>query len=102
MTSEEAAAPPWRVYTWGEIDEPDRTRILRRSLDKSFDPGLLDEVRELIDDVRAHGDAAVSRALERFDRCTVEPDRLRVEPEEIEAAAHGLGEDLRSAIRYGI
>ena len=75
-----ARPPALAGLPWSEIAEEDRTRILRRSIDSSFDPELLDAVGELIEDVRAHGDAAVSRALERFDRCTVAPDRLRVEP----------------------
>jgi histidinol dehydrogenase len=93
---------PWRVYAWSEIGEEDRTRILRRSTGSTFDPELLDDVRTLIEDVRVNGDAAVSRALERFDHCTVAPDRLRVERSEIEAAAGRVSEELRRAIRYGL
>jgi histidinol dehydrogenase len=104
MTSEDPAAPgaPWQLHTWGAMAKADRDRILRRSIDGSFDPELLDGVRALIEDVRDHGDAAVSRALERFDRCDVPPDRLRVERDEIDAAASRCSDELRRAIRYGI
>ena len=100
--SESAADAPWSVYTWSEIADDDSTRILRRSTEASFARELLDSVGELIDDVRARGDAAVSAALERFDGCTVAPDRLRVGPEEIASAVGHLDDALKRAIRTGL
>jgi histidinol dehydrogenase len=96
------AAAPWRVYRWSEMAESDRKRILRRSVDAIFGAELLESVRELIEDVRANGDAAVVRALERFDRCTVAPEDLRVSPDELAASEGALVEDLKRAIRYGL
>jgi len=101
-TQQSPPGVPWRVYSWGTIAAEDRSRILRRSIEGIFEAGLLDGVRALIEDVREHGDAAVSRALERFDRATVAPDRLRVERDEIAAAASRCSEELKRTIRYGI
>ena len=43
-------------------------------------------VRGIIDDVRARGDKAVFELEEKFDKCILSKDTLRVSPEEIEAA----------------
>jgi histidinol dehydrogenase len=94
--------PPWRLYRWQEIEADDRTRILQRSAEATFDTELLRSVREIVDDVRANGDAAVLRALDRFDGCSLPPAELQVSAEELENAGHQLDEPLKRAIRYGL
>ena len=69
------------------MDEPARAALCARGLAEIFDPQLRQSIVELIEDVRVRGDAAVSDALARFDRIEIAPDRLRVTPEEIDAAA---------------
>jgi histidinol dehydrogenase len=93
---------PWQLYRWNEIADADRQRILRRSIENIFDEGLLNSVRELIEQVRTEGDAAVVAALERFDHCTIGTDQLRISPDEFEAAASSLDADLKNAIRFGV
>lgn len=92
----------WREYTWATMGPVDRRRIMARSNGKVFDPALLASVAEILEDVRANGDAACSRLLARFDGCEVPPDGLRVSSEEIEAAPGQVPEPVREAIRYGI
>ena len=75
-----------RRLHWSEMDESARAELLHRGLDEIFDPALRTSIVELIDDVRVHGDAAVCRALARFDRIELEPHQLRVSADEIEAA----------------
>lgn len=59
-------------------------------------------VREIIRDVRARGDEAVSDITARVDGVTVAPDALRVPPEQIEEARRSLPKDLLQAVRYAI
>jgi histidinol dehydrogenase len=93
---------PWRLHRWQEIEADDKTRILQRSVEKIFQTELLRSVTEIIDDVRVNGDAAVSRALEQFDGCSLPPSQLRVPAEALETAGQQLDEALKRAIRYGL
>ena len=53
-------------------------------------------VREIVEDVRARGDAAVRDYLRRFDG--VEVERLEVTPEELAAAEAAVNEEFRQAV----
>ncbi|MCB0999099.1 MAG: histidinol dehydrogenase [Acidimicrobiales bacterium] len=75
-----------RRMRWASMSAADRAALLHRGLDEIFDPELRRSIGELIDDVRQHGDAAVCRALARFDRIELRPEQLRVSAAEIEAA----------------
>jgi histidinol dehydrogenase len=55
-------------------------------------------VATIIADVRAEGDAALLRYTERFDRVALTADRLRVGPDEIEAAVAGIAPSLMAAL----
>ena len=68
------------------MDDAARTALLHRGLDDIFDPDLRRSIGELIEDVQENGDAAVCRALARFDRIEVSPHELRVSADEIDAA----------------
>ena len=70
--------------------------MLARGLDAIFDPALRSSIVELIEDVRARGDAAVCDAMERFDGIEVAPDELRVTDDEIQAAR--VDDDVDRAI----
>ena len=48
------------------------------------------QVREILAEVRAGGDAALRRLTARFDGVEVPPERLRVDPRDLEAARAGL------------
>ena len=63
-------------------------RIKRSELGASrpeLRPGLEEEVRAILEEVRREGDLAVRRLGERFDG--VDPGSLRVDPAEVEASA---------------
>ncbi|WP_150308057.1 histidinol dehydrogenase [Planctomonas psychrotolerans] len=88
--------------TWKSMSADDRADLTTRGLEKIFDPALRESVLEILDDVRENGDAALLRALEKFDGCTVAPDRIRVQPEEFAAAREALSEEMIAAIRDSI
>ncbi len=56
-------------------------------------------VRGIIDDVRARGDKAVFELEEKFDKCILSKDTLRVSPEEIEAAYKELDPEFVEVVR---
>ncbi len=94
---------PIRVIgVWDELGDDERSRALDRGLAQIFDPALRDGVAEIIEDVRANGDAAVARALRRFDRCDVDAAALRVTDDEFAAARKSVSPALLEAIRDGI
>jgi histidinol dehydrogenase len=90
------------IGRWGDMDEAQREETTRRGLDKIFDPELRRSIGELIEDVRQHGDEAVSRALKKFDGCDVARDGLRVTEEECDRARRQISPELLAAIRDGI
>ena len=98
----ESFAAPMPVLIWSGLDEAGRSHLLGRGADKIFDPALRESVRQIVEDVRANGDAAVVRALARFDRCEVRADQLRISEDELEAATRLVSEEVRKAIRVGI
>jgi len=93
---------PLAVIRWDEADDERRSRLLRRGLDKIFDPALQESIRAIVEDVRANGDAAVCRALKQFDGCDIAPDRLLVSDAELDRAERGLSADLVAAMRVAI
>jgi histidinol dehydrogenase len=93
---------PFPVYRNEELAGEARATLMARSTAAVFDPTLNDGVREIVADVRENGDAAVLRALERHDGVVCPPERLRVAPEEIAAAASSIPDELASAVRTGI
>ncbi len=65
-------------------------------------PERATQVAEIINEVRADGDAAVIRLTERFDRAELRPDELRVDPREIEASLGVLEPDVLRGLRTAI
>jgi histidinol dehydrogenase len=78
------------------MSEDDRSDLIARGLDAIFDPDLRASIAELIEDVRARGDAAVCDALARFDCIDVSPHGLRVTDDELDGAR--VDEDVDRAI----
>ena len=87
-----------RVVEWRRADEATRRQLLERGHDLVFDDALRTSIAALVDEVRRDGDAAVVRALARFDDVTITADRLRVAPSEFAAARHEVGDDVVAAI----
>ena len=92
-------APVMRVLVWKDTPENVRAQIMGRGIGAIFSPELKTSIGRIIDDVRAHGDEAVSRALRDFDGLDVAPDRLRVSEAEFAAARAAIDEGVLVAIR---
>ncbi len=90
------------VYRLDRMNERDRERIMARATATIFDTALNDSVREIVDDVRAHGDEAVCRALELYDGVECRPEGLRVSEEEVAHARTAISADVVAGIRQGI
>ena len=75
-----------RRMTWSAMSEGDRAALCNRGMADIFDDKLVSSIGSLIDDVRKNGDAAVCRALEKFDGIKIAPSELRVTPDEIAGA----------------
>ena len=93
---------PFPVYRNEELVGEARAELMARSTAAVFDPDLNDAVRAIVEDVRDNGDEAVLRALGRHDGVRCPPDRLRIEAEEIAAAATSIPHELATAIQTGI
>jgi histidinol dehydrogenase len=85
-----------RMMTWSAMDEVARRALCARGLEAIFDSELKVAIGRIIDDVRAHGDEAVCRALRDFDKVTLEPRQLRATDDEIAAAT--VSPDVDAAI----
>jgi histidinol dehydrogenase len=64
--------------------------------------GVGEEVRAILEEVRTGGDDAVLRLTERFDKAELGPDRLRVDPRELEASVGVLEPDVLRGLRTAI
>lgn len=93
---------PLLVRRWADLDVTARAAFLARGLDDIFDPALQASIAALVADVREHGDAAICRALERFDGCSVAPGDLRVTDAEFAAARAETPAAVQDAIRQAI
>ena len=85
-----------RTMTWSTMDEADRRALCERGLEAIFDSDLRAAIGRIIDDVRAHGDEAVCRALHDFDHVDLEPHQLRATADEIAGAE--VSSDVDAAI----
>jgi histidinol dehydrogenase len=80
-------------------------RIVRLTGEWSRPPsesGLALEVGAIIEEVRRGGDAAVLTLTERFDHAELGPERLRVDPDELEASVGVLEPAVLSGLRTAI
>lgn len=90
------------IYRLETMSAEDRARILARATTAVFDEELNRGVREIVEDVRLHGDEAISRALARFDGVECPPGRLQVAEEEFAAARADVSDAVVAGIRQGI
>jgi histidinol dehydrogenase len=65
-------------------------------------PELEQAVRDILDEVRAGGDAAVIRLTERFDHAELGPEELRVDARELEGSLGILERDVLDGLRIAI
>lgn len=85
-----------------DLDPAERRVLLDRATAEIFDEELNRSVAAILDDVRRHGDEAVCRALARFDGVDCPPGRLRIWPDEVEAARAAVPAAVVDAIRTGL
>ncbi len=90
------------VHRLSDLAPETRRRILDRATAAIFDEELARGVREIIRDVREHGDAAVVRALARFDGVECRPEELRVTGAELEAARAAVAPEVVAAVEAAI
>ncbi len=86
------------IYKLGEMTPEEKTRIMKRAETDITEQMKL--AKEISDEVRDFGDAAVLKYTEKFDRVSLTRDRIKVAPEEIEAGYNRLDKDTRDAIEY--
>jgi len=91
-----------RVLEWSGLDDGAREQLLGRGVTAIFDPQLRESVDLIINDVREHGDAAVIRALAKFDGCEIAEGGLQVTDEEFAAARESVPAAVQEAISEGI
>src|SRR3954453_20885815 len=65
-------------------------------------PNVEDDVRVIIEQVRAGGDEALRELAERFDPAGIAPDRLPVPPQEIEGALGWAEPEILDSLRLAI
>ncbi|HEX5980595.1 MAG TPA: histidinol dehydrogenase, partial [Thermoleophilaceae bacterium] len=65
-------------------------------------PDLAEQVRDILRDVRAGGDEAVIRFTERFDHAELGPEKLHVDPRELEGSVGVLERDVLNGLRTAI
>ncbi len=95
-------ALPLTVHRWADLDAAAQAALLTRGLDDIFEPTLQTAIIELVAEVRREGDAAICRALERFDGCIVAPDQLRITDAEFTAAKRTVPVAVQTAIEHAI
>jgi histidinol dehydrogenase len=81
------------------LSNPDATTV--RSLWPQA-PNVEADVRAIIDQVRAGGDAALRELAERFDPAGVAPDRLAVPAQEVEAALGWAEPEILESLKVAI
>ncbi len=98
--------PKIRLMHTSRTNVGEEIRLMRKPLllDRLVldDPPEARTVREIIEDVRDHGDDALSRITARVDHAEIAPQQLRVPPKVIAEAGQRLEPKLRSAIRHSI
>lgn len=95
----------FEIVAWTDADEATRRRVLTRNGSRDRLTGastLATSIQELLEDVRARGDAALVDALSRFDKVDCDMDQLRVSDEEFAAARAILPGPVHEAIQLAI
>lgn len=86
------------IYKLSQMTNEEKTRIMKRAETDITEQMKI--AKEISDEVRDFGDAAVLKYTEKFDRVTLTKDKIKVTEEEIETAYNRLDEKTREAIEY--
>ncbi len=84
-----------RTIVWQSLSESQQDSILERPA-IAEGANITAAVSEVINKVRAEGDAALIELTEKFDKFT--PESIRVSEQEIDAASERLSEDMKQAL----
>jgi len=90
------------VLRLGDAPPERLERMLRRARAEALAPERLAHVRDIIEDVRRRGDAAVLDHTERYDGVRLAPERLRVDREDTVRAYEAVDDGLRTALETSI
>ncbi|MBQ3109887.1 MAG: histidinol dehydrogenase [Clostridia bacterium] len=80
------------------MTQEEKTKIMKRAETDITEQMKI--AKEISDEVRDFGDAAVLKYTEKFDRVSLTQDRIKVTAEEIETAYNRLDKETREAIEY--
>lgn len=86
------------IYKLSEMTQAEKTKIMKRAETDITEQMKI--AKEISDEVRDFGDAAVLKYTEKFDRVTLTQDKIKVTDEEIETAYNRLDPETREAIEY--
>ena len=86
------------IYKLSELDQATKEFIMKRAETDISEQMKI--AKEVSDDVRARGDAAVIEYTAKFDRVSLTPKTMKVTPEEIDTAYRRLDAKTREAIEY--
>jgi histidinol dehydrogenase len=88
-------------WTLTAADDPTRAAVALRALIPTPD-SVSDAVSEIIDTVRARGDAALLEYTRRFDTAGADPPAIRVDQHELAAASNTLDRAVRLGIERAV
>ena len=91
-----------RIYEYAAMTPEELRVVMGRSTADIFSRENLDGVRAIVEEVRRDGDAALVRALERFDHVTIAPEEIRVSRQEIERAKESVSREVQDAVAASI
>jgi histidinol dehydrogenase len=86
------------IYKWSELPEETKLKLLKRS---ELDVSKIEEAAaDIIEDVKAKGDASITEFLSKQVGRTVKPDELRVSEADIAAAYKALDPKVLRAMKH--
>ncbi len=86
------------VYKLSEMTKEQKERIMRRA--ETDISEQMKTAKEISDEVRDNGDAAVLKYTEKFDHVRLTPETMKVTAEEIENGYNNLDRPTRDALEY--
>ena len=91
-----------RQLTWNDMSDADKAWIYQRGTASDSANALRPSIRELVEDVRTRGDAALLDALTRFDKVEIDADGIACTPDEFDHALATIDPSVHTAIRQMI
>ena len=86
------------ILKWNELSDEKKSFVLKRAEIDITE--YMKTATEVAFDVKENGDNAVLKYTEKFDRVKLTKDRMKVTPEEVEAAYQRLPKETLDAITY--